>query len=1197
MSNISPDKITSRAEFSAELTRARELAGLTVRDLAHRTGIPHSTLGGYFSGRHVPPVGRPELLESVLRCCGIGAADVEGWRRALVRVRHAPGRAPAGGPVPYRGLEAFQVEDAEWFFGRDGATAELLNAVLKLAEEGGGMLPLVGASGSGKSSLLRAGLVPALEARGTPAKVCTPGEPAPGDGRVLVVDQFEEVFALGEGGRVVDELCAAGGVAVLGLRADFYAAALADPRLADALRGQQVILRPMLAEEIREAVLGPAAKAGLEVDDGLVDLLLRDLGEGDLPLLSHTLAAMWERGGRRRLTLRDYRESGGVHGSVAATAEEVYLSLDETGREMTRRLFLSMVHLSEGTETSRRRVAAELYEEFGDVGELLQRFIRERLITAQMDTVQISHEALPRAWPRLRGWIDADRAGLMFEQELSQAAELWDRQGRAPAALLHGARLAAARERANRAPVVRDYVAASLRWNRRRIRRLYQVITALVALTVLAAALTLYAFQQRNAAEGARALALSRLAAGQADRLRGADTALAAQLALAAFRLAPTAEARSALLNTSASPLATRLDSGTRELHAVAFSPDGRTLAGIGADQRVRLWDTASATKAPVERGAPAATLTSTELSLSSVAFSPDGRLLAAGGAGPSVALWDTGDPANPRSLPPLRGPVDGMHAVAFSPDGHRLAAASSKRDVWAWDLRRPGEPRRYPGLRGAAQAVAFSPDGRTLAAGGAGKAVRLWDAAGRPGPLLEGAESDITTLSFDGDGRTLAVGGRDRAVRLWDLRDPGRPKALGGPLTGPTSYVYGTAFGPDGRTLAVACADDKVRVWDTATRRITAVLPHPEPVTSVAFRADGTLASASTDGTARLWRLPGPVLRQPEGHVYSLAYRPDGRVLAGGGEDGRIRLWDPVTRTPLTEPVVSSAAFVISVAFAPDGRTLAAGGGDRSVWLWDLADPARPVRLGRPLTGAADWIESVLFSPDGRTLAAAGDDRIVRLWDVTDRRHPRQTGRLTDATGGLFMLAYSPDGTLLAGASTDRAVHLWSTGDRPRLLQTLPVPEGSVYSVAFSPDSRTLAVGSTGKTVRLWDASRPGRAVPYGPAFTGPNGYVYSVAFDRSGRRLLAAGTDRTVRLWDVADRRNPRPLATLTGPDDAILPAVFAPDGTGVAAGGLDRTVRLWDIDLARVAARVCAMVGRDISETEWRLYIPGARYQPPC
>ncbi|MGI8330392.1 helix-turn-helix domain-containing protein [Actinomadura scrupuli] len=1243
-----PDRITDRFGFGRELSSARELAGLTVREMAKRSGIPHSTLGGYLKGRHLPPLGQSDLLTDLLRACGIEAPDlVDRWRQALLRVRRAPGRVPTDGPVPYRGLESFQAEDAEWFFGREELTSSLVAAVSGLADSGGGLLAVVGPSGAGKSSLLRAGLIPALrsgEQGSWPVLLTNPGKPgelarnvadlrdAAGTGPfVLVVDQFEEIFSLDVAQRreIVGTVCslaatASGeppGIAVLGLRADFYGSALGYAELADAMQHAQVNVGPMTEQGIRQAILQPARRANLDVEEGLVALLLRDLvpssaplDPGALPLLSHTLFALWERGRRRRLTVTDYSAAGGIHGSVAATAETVFMGLGAWHQEIARRLFLRLVRIGKDVADTRRSLPREevfhrLEEREADALALvLDRFVERRLITVAEETVEISHEVLLRAWPRLGGWIDADRAALLVEQQIAEAAEAWAAESRDPAGLLRGSRLSAAQEWAGSGRLVGEYVAASFRHQRRGIRRLYQVIVALVALTALAIVLAVVSFEQRAGISHERSLAVSRLVASEADRIRDSDTSLSAQLSLAAYRIASTNEARSALFNSSAISVATRLLGPVGELHSVAFAPDGRTLAAVGADAKVRLWDTTDPRRPdrhPIELPASQASLTSLTLSLSTVAFSGDGTLLAASGADTSVRLWNTADPQHPRPLPALTGPAGMLHTVAFSPDRRLLVAGSAQRDAFVWNLATPERPPvRLGEPSGPIQSVAFSPDGRILAIGGGAKTVRLWDVSETPTPVgqpLRGATSDITSLAFSPNGRLLAVGGRDRAVRLWDLVERNSPRPHGGPLTGPASYVYSVAFSPDSSVLAVGSADDKVRMWDVARRQVMAVLPHPEPVTAVAFRRDGgTLATASTDGAARIWALPGPVLTGPQGHVYAVAFSPDGRFLVGAGEDRKLWTWeldqlaDP---TPLGSPVTSSARFVIAVAFSRDGRTLAAGGADNRVWLWDMSNPRTPVRLGAPLRGPTGWVESVAFSPDGRTLAAAGDDAVVRLWNMDDRAYPQLLATLKGATGGLFYVAFSPDGRLLAAASTDRAVHLWQVDGSPRLLHTFPVPEGSAYSVAFSPDSRTLAAGSTGKTVRLWDVTDPGRPAALGTPILGLNGYVYSVMFDRTGQRLLAAGTDRTVRLWNIDDRRHPEALATLTGPGEAVLPAVFSPDATAVAAGGMDKTVRLWDIDPDRVSAEVCAVAGEPIRPAEWRQYVPGLRYNPPC
>ncbi|MCF0085839.1 MULTISPECIES: AAA family ATPase [unclassified Streptomyces] len=1283
--------IADRAEFARVLTSFKEHAGLSVRELAKTLDLRPSTVGGYFGGRHLPPI---RLLPVLLEACGItDAMMVEALTEDLIRLRQtSSGRGSA--VSPYRGLASFEPEQVHLFFGREETTARLRRRLARRQEAGRPLMFVVGPSGSGKSSVLRAGLVPQLEAEeGARVVLFTPqshpltelaARLAPSAGRpvpeiveelrsdparsarfapaplVLVIDQFEETFTMcrdeaerqafiealgaltGAGPAPAAENTAGAGPgpsvsAVLGLRADFYPAALRRPLLATALQEAQEIIRPMTVAELRRAIVEPARCAGIALDDGLVELLLRDLApvaggdteqgheDGALPLLSHALFATAERGRNQRLTVADYRATGGIAEAVAHTADEVYEGLTPEQQVLARTLFLRMVRLSSTTADVRRRIwHSELLRGgsgpgTGELSLVADLFIERRLITADAETLTITHEALLTAWPRLQRWIESDRDSIRAHHRLTEAAEAWHDSGRDPHMLLRGTGLALARSWAEDAahrldptPLEREFLDAGIANERaerlaarRRTRRLYQLGGALVVVMVLVVAGAWYGYQRNRTAEEQETAAASRLTAVAADRVRTDEVGLGAQLALAAYRIGRTPEAVSSLLNSSASPAVTRLPSPDGGgVQALALGRRGHLLAQGDAGGTVRLWDTGDSRR-PVALGRP---LTAFPDAVYAVALSPDEKILAVAGAHRTVRLWDVGTPARPRPLgTPLTGPANTVYGLAFSPDGHALAAGSADDAVHLWDVNDPGHVRPMgrplTGSRNYVHAVAFSPDGRTLAAGSGDGKVRLWRFGAPEGRAVAGkaftaGEKDVLALAFAPDGRTLAVSGRDQRVGLWDITDPAAPRRKGKPLTGATSWINALAYSPDGGTLAVGGSDDLVRMWDVRDRRVTATFRHTGPVTALGWRDRSTLVSGGSDRVTRLWHLPSPVLSSGA-VVNAFAFSPDGELLAIGTD--RLRLWRVASGRPLGRELTVPGGAVTAVAFSPDGRTLAIAGTTGTVRLWDVADETRPVALGRALTGpASGYVQSVTFSPDGRTLATGNDDQTVRLWDVTTPGRPTRLPAQSGFKSYVLSVAFSPDGRTLAAGSADHTVRLWDMRHRatPRPLgRPLRKHTDTVYSVAFSPDGRTLAVGSADHTVGLWDMNRPAAPRLLGRPLTGPTNYVYAVAFSPDGRTLAAGSTDHTVWLWGVTDPSSPTVMATLTGPTDHVYAVSFSPKGHTLAAGGADHTVRLWATDPAAAASRICAFAGAAISRNEWRQYLPNRAYDPPC
>ncbi|NUW38630.1 nSTAND1 domain-containing NTPase [Nonomuraea rhodomycinica] len=1087
---------------------------------------------------------------------------------------------------------------------------------------------------------------------------------------VMVVDQLEEVFTLcpdlAERHLFLDALHALSlrppaadrrgtpstsgtpepppALVVLGIRADFYGHCLAYPGLVDALRDGQLPLGPMTPAELREVVTGPARAAGLTLEPGLVELLLRDLGvpadtpgdghghgplpePGVLPLLSHALLVTWQRRRGDTLTVEDYRLTGGIGGAVAATAQRVHDGLDPHGQEIARRLFLQMVCVNEDNTETRRPVDPRRLPESHFPPEataaVVEAFAGARLLTVDAGLAWPAHEALLRAWPALREWILAGRAGLRLRRQILEAAETWEREGRDPSLLYRGTRLQAAHDWAARAgagasgcadtapgAAEREFLEAGLALRdaedaaaRRRSRRLRHLAATLAVLLVLASSATVYAARTRAEATEQRDLALSQKVAGEAAGLREAAPSLAAQLSLAAYRLSATPESRSGLLTAFTAPYAARLTAG-EGVNRALFSRDGRLLVTAG-DDGVRLWDVTDP-----HRPAALSEFAGDGADVEAAALSADARRLVTAGLDGSVRVWDVGDPRRPVPVSGFAAHDRAAWSVALTADGSMAATVSDDGTARLWDLsdpRDPGPLATLTGHAGAVRGAALSPDGRTLATTGDDDTGHLWDVADprRPRRLgtLTGHGEDVWAVTFSPDGTRIATGSDDRTGGLWDVSDPRHPHRLA-TLPGHSGPVIAAGFGPDGRTVATGGWDHEIRVWDVSDPRrprpVSVLTGHSDTVGSVAFSPDGrTLASASWDHTARLWETGGPVARGHEGPVRAVAFHPGGRLLASGGDGRAVRLWDvadpyrPVARGVLDSP----SGTTYALAFGRGGTVLAAAGEDETVRLWDVSDPAEPARLPT-LTEHTARVRAVAFSPDGRMLAGAGFDNTVRLWDLTDPRRPAPLAAFDGRAGSLYAVAFSPDGRRLASAGFDGAVRLWDLADprRPALAATLRGHRSTVHAVGFSPDGRLLASAGFDRTARLWDLTAPGRPRPLA-TLTGHRSGVSAVAFGRRGGLLATAGDDRTVRLWDLARPAAPRPLAVLTGHGDSVRAAAFGADGRTLATAGGDGTVRLWDPDPERVAARVCALAHPVITPSEWAEHFPGLALVPPC
>ncbi|HEX3049497.1 MAG TPA: protein kinase [Aggregatilineaceae bacterium] len=1097
---------------------------------------------------------------------------------------------------PYKGLRAFDEADAADFYGREILVEQMLE---QLATQGR-FLAVVGPSGSGKSSAVRAGLIPALRDGALTGSAhwfivkMVPGAhpydqletalnsvafntsinlletlkaseqglstivqhilPHETDELVLFIDQFEEVFT-----QVTDEVERSLFLnslraaildpksrlrVILTLRADFYDRPLLYASFGELIREHTFVILPLTNAELHESVTAPALRAGLKVEDGLAEAIVADVNEqpGALPLLQYALTELFEQRADHTLKLDVYRANGGVMGALARRAETLYQDMNPAYQTAAQQMFLRLVSLGEGTKDTRRRVRwAELISLGRENKEVYQavldQFGKYRLLTFDRD-------------PQTREPV----VEIAHEAFISQ----WQR--------------------------LRDWIEQ----NRDNLR---------TQLRLTAAAADWFK-GDKDASYLSRGAQLTQYEALDSASLTQTEADyLAASVALRQRAIQRQRLFIAGLIGFSLFALALALFAFDRQNHAEKSQAEAIT-ARDAADQQARisrsreLAATARGQMTQLDRALllslealnVADTFEARDSLLMALRYSPHLRaflhghpagadvrsvaihdpLIATSDAAGNIMLWDMETRQMVGS--PLLGHEGEVNSIAFSPDGQLLVSGGADGRVRLWDVNSGdmlGKP--FEGQTAEIWSVAFSPDGTRIAAAGEAMNITLWDV--ETGEMvfdpLKGHTDYVYSVAFSPDGSLLASGGADNMVRLWDAQTG---EALGEPLAGHTNWVWDVAFSPDGRQLASSSYDNRIMIWDVETRTVVGfpLTGHTDWVRGISFSPDGQqLASSSRDNTVIIWDVASgsAVDVSMIGHsdaVWDVAFSADGHTLVSGDGNGSVLMWDTEQAALVQNVLVGHQDEVTDVAFSPDGTQLASvsgtptGGDDYSLRLWDVNTGQEiAMLLGHegPLTGVA-------YS-DTLIATASGDGTIV-VWDAKTQK----AVQTLSAFRGNYPLCLAISGKYIAAGYFDDTIIVWDAETGRPISEPLAGHTDDVVSVTFSPDGSLLASSSWDGTVVLWDAQT---WLPLGEPLTGHTGYVVDVAFSPDGKLLASGGEDGSIRLWDVKTRQqNGQPLQ---GAQDMIYSIAFSPDGQLLVSGGEDRvgqqqTLALWDM-----------------------------------
>jgi WD40 repeat protein/serine/threonine protein kinase/DNA-binding XRE family transcriptional regulator len=1057
---------------------------------------------------------------------------------------------------PYKGLRPFGESDAATFFGREAFVQQLLSRMAEDTELAS-FLAVVGPSGSGKSSAVQAGVLPALRQGALPGSsqwyivVLVPGaEPLtelasallrvapagvtdaelqelvrsdsrgliraaravlPADQAVemlLVIDQFEELFTLCSDvtvrahflENIITAVLDEGSRVrvVITLRADFVDRPLQYVDFGELFRQRSEFVLPMTPEELERAIVGPAHMAGLALEEGLAAQIVSEhiLHPGALPLLQHALSELYARRQGRVLTRAAYTAIGGVGGALTASAEALYNQLDFAGQDIARRILLSLVAPGEGAEDTRRRVhRADLHAAGAQpvVEQILDRFSQARLLTFDRDPLSRAPTVEVAHEALFRVWPRL-RAWIDTSREQLQTQR----------------RLHAAAMEWMESGHDDSFLASGARLAQ------FEALAASDALWLTAdeqsylnAGLRERDHQeQRERERRERELRQARRSLVRLRWLAGALIGfLLAALALAMFAYQQQQDAQRS----------------ARVAQGQALASAAQAAIAEGNFDQARPLSLAAA-QAP--GAAPEA-----QAILSQAAYAPGTRRL-------------------------FSGHTDAVMSVALSADGQWALSGSSDNTLRLWDVRHGSERRRLLGLTSNVWSVALSPDGRFALAASPDMLIYVWDTTSdAPLRRLAGHTDEVTSVSVSPDGAWILSGSRDTTLRLWNLASGREIRRF----SGHTDWVWGTAFSPDGRLALSGSSDNTMRLWDTGSgQEVRRFEGHSNRVQSVAFSPDGRfVASGSWDETARLWdAATGAEMRAftpHEGTVAGVVFSPDGRLLASAsGND--VHIWDVASGREL-QRFKEHRDEVFDLTFSPDARFILSGSRDGTLRLWDLQHGAEIRRL----IGHESWIRSVAISRDGRFALSGAWDWTLRFWDLETGQILRQMDGHTD---GVEAVALSRDGARALSGSADGTLRLWDLGSGQEL-QRFVGHESYVWDVAFSPDDARALSGSADGTLRLWDLAS-GQELQ---RFVGHIGGVESVAFSPDGSKALSGGVDGVARVWDLATGAT---LQQFKGHTGTISSVAYSPDGQFALSGSADGTARLWDLASGRDLGR---------------------------